>query len=167
MVDAGTTSRRPERTNIDEARLKLSRTAALQIRRHAETGYPEEICGGLLGRWAADGTVAVVRATPTANRRAEGRERRYLIGPDEVRDLERQADESGLQVVGYYHSHPDAPPTPSEFDREQAWPWYAYLIIAVSRGRAGEAKAWRLSDDRERFEAVDIGALREAGERHD
>ncbi len=90
------------------------------------------------------------------NERRDERGRRYLIGPDDVVALERQAARDGLRVVGYYHSHPDAPAIPSDYDREHAWPWYIYLIVSVRDGRATEARAWRLLGDRSGFEGVEI-----------
>ncbi|UCC71120.1 MAG: M67 family metallopeptidase [Gemmatimonadota bacterium] len=127
------------------------------IRKHVEAAYPEEAPGGLLGTVRDDTLVEVVDAVASANAREDERRRRYLIGPDDVLALERRASAAGLQVVGYYHSHPDAPARPSAFDREHAWPWYVYLIVGVVGGRALEARAWRLSDDREEFQALTIG----------
>ena len=121
------------------------------IRRHAEAGYPEEVCGGLLGSVAGNGSIEIVEASPIDNTREDERGRRYLIGPDDVLQLERRAEAAGSQVIGYYHSHPDAPAVPSEFDREHAWPWYTYLIVSVVDGEARDARSWRLADDRQRF----------------
>ncbi|UCC83275.1 MAG: M67 family metallopeptidase [Gemmatimonadota bacterium] len=138
------------------ARLVVSREVLALIRRHVEGIYPEEAPGGLLGTVHEETTVEVVEAVPSHNVRNEERRRRYLIGPDDVLALERRASEAGLQVVGYYHSHPDAPPLPSEFDREHAWPWYVYLIVSVVDGRMADARAWRLADDRDAFDAVEM-----------
>ena len=137
------------------ARLQLGPQLLAAMREHAEATYPEEACGGMLGRADSD-TVEVVEVVSLANVREVERRRRYLIGPDDVLALERRAEARGLQVVGYYHSHPDAPAEPSAFDREHAWPWYVYLIVSVAEGRAAEAKAWRLADDRGEYEAVQI-----------
>jgi proteasome lid subunit RPN8/RPN11 len=126
------------------------------IREHAEATYPEEACGGLLGRAGEDGTVQIVEAVTLANSRDEQRDRRYLIGPDDVLSLERRAAAAGLHVVGYFHSHPDAPAVPSGFDREHAWPWYIYMIVSVLGGSMTDARAWRLSGDRESFEGLTI-----------
>ena len=134
----------------ENARLVLGAESLARIREHLQASYPEEACGGLLGRVAGE-SVVVVEAVSLANVRKAERRRRYLIGPKDVLGLERRAEELGLQVVGYYHSHPDAPPVPSEFDREHAWPWYAYLIASVENGHLTGSRAWRLTDDRARF----------------
>jgi proteasome lid subunit RPN8/RPN11 len=122
-----------------------------EIRRHGAETYPEECCGGLLGE-RQDGTVRVRRVERVANRGTEMRARRYSIDPRDYLRLERLAGESGLTLVGIYHSHPDHPPVPSEFDREHALPYFHYLIVAVEAGRAGEIACWVLNEDRRSFE---------------
>ena len=88
------------------------------------------------------------------NRGTEQRSRRYTIDPRDYLRLERLADETGLTVVGIYHSHPDHPAVPSEFDREHALPYFHYLIVAVEAGRAGDFACWVLNEDRGSFERV-------------
>jgi proteasome lid subunit RPN8/RPN11 len=122
-----------------------------RIRRHGAETYPEECCGGLLGD-RRNGDVVVRRVEPVPNRGSEGRERRYTIDPKDYLALERRAAESGLSVVGIYHSHPDHSAVPSEFDRDHAWPHFHYLIVAVERGRAGDVACWVLKEDRKSFE---------------
>ncbi len=122
-----------------------------EIRRHGVETYPEECCGGLLGE-RKNGTVRVVRAERVANGRTEERSRRYTIDPRDYLRIERLADETGLTVVGIYHSHPDHPAVPSEFDREHALPYFHYLIVAVDAGRAGDFACWVLDEDRRTFE---------------
>ena len=121
------------------------------IRRHGAETYPEECCGGLLGE-RRDGAIRVLRAERVENRRAEQRSRRYTIDPLDYLRLERLAEQTGLTVVGIYHSHPDHPAVPSEFDREHALPNFHYLIVAVEGGRAGDFACWVLNEDREAFE---------------
>lgn len=132
-------------------RLTIGAETLRAIGEQAQTGYPEEVCGALLGEAQSDGTISVTAAVALNNSRADERRRRYLVGPDDVLALEKRAFAAGLSVVGYYHSHPDSPAVPSEFDREQGWPWYTYLIVSVAEARMSDARAWRLSDDRERF----------------
>jgi proteasome lid subunit RPN8/RPN11 len=110
------------------------------------------VCGFLLGeRDPAAGGFAVSALRPTDNRRADEARTRYLIDAESYRAAEREAAAQNLDIVGFYHSHPDAPARPSEFDREHAWPSAAYLIVAVTRAGAGEATGWLLADDRSRF----------------
>ena len=123
-----------------------------QIRRHGEETYPYECCGFLMGS-QDDGARLVSEIRRQANERRESRETRFLITPLEFREAERAARKAGLLMVGIYHSHPDSPARPSDYDRDHAWPWYSYLILSVSGGRAGEANAWELKDDRSGFES--------------
>jgi proteasome lid subunit RPN8/RPN11 len=74
--------------------------------------------------------------------------------PREFTRVEREADERGLTLLGFYHSHPDAPPRPSEFDREHAWPWFVYPIIGVQGGEPVEIRAWRLRDERDGYDEL-------------
>lgn len=132
----------------------LSASARNAMLRHALDAFPEECCGVLVG---ADGPRrAVARAVPAENRRTAERARRYLIDPVALRDVERAADAEGLQVIGFYHSHPDHPARPSGFDREHAWPWYSYLIVPVTSAGARAPRAWRLRDDRSGFDEQEI-----------
>lgn len=134
--------------------LGLAPDALAVIARHGAAAYPDECCGVLVG---VDGARrAVVRALPAENTRADERARRYLIDPEAIRTIERAAEAEGLHVIGFYHSHPDHPARPSDFDREHAWPWYSYVILPVAGGAAGTPRAWRLRDDRSAFEEQEI-----------
>jgi proteasome lid subunit RPN8/RPN11 len=125
--------------------LRLPDALADEIRRHGEAAYPAECCGALVGR--VDGAAKeVVRLAPAVNRRTDD-PHRYLIAPDDLRRLDREVRASGLEVVGYYHSHPDHPAAPSRFDADHAWPWYSYVIVRVDRGRGAELASWLLDDD--------------------
>ncbi|HEX2224373.1 MAG TPA: M67 family metallopeptidase [Thermoanaerobaculia bacterium] len=123
----------------------------LTISRHAAMSYPEECCGVLIGRSSADGTF-VERVLSVGNERQDSRHNRFLINPETVLAAHKEARALGLDIVGYYHSHPDHPAQPSEFDREHAWPGLSYLIVSVQGGKVAEARSWRLSDDRDRYE---------------
>ncbi|MGH7564290.1 MAG: M67 family metallopeptidase [Gemmatimonadota bacterium] len=141
-------------------RITLSPEHPSIIRRHAETGYPLEVCGFLLGRMdAAAGDFSVHKVRPAVNRRGDRSTRRYRIDPDDYRAAEHQAAELGCEVVGIYHSHPDAPARPSEYDREHAWPNSAYLILTVEAGGAGILTAWLLAEDRSGFDELDLEVL--------
>jgi proteasome lid subunit RPN8/RPN11 len=125
--------------------LRLSEAVVEQIRRQGELAYPTECCGVLAGR--AGEIKEVLRVVPLANRRTDD-PHRYLIDPDDLRRTTAELHPAQLEVVGYYHSHPDHPAAPSAFDTEHAWPWYSYVIVQVNRGRALELTAWVLADDR-------------------
>jgi proteasome lid subunit RPN8/RPN11 len=94
----------------------------------------------------------IAHVVPVENLREDSRHNRYVIPPERFLAAEREARSLGLDVVGFFHSHPDHPPEPSRYDREHAWPFYTYLIVSVREGRVVDAKAWRLAADRERFE---------------
>lgn len=139
----------------EDAQVLLPADVRERIRSHLEDAYPEEACGGLLGR-ALNGRTEVTAVAALENRESQDRARRYLIDPDAVLALQKRAEEQGLEVVGYYHSHPEAPAEPSAFDREAAWPWYVYLIVSLRDGRATEFGAWRLTEDRSGFRPLTI-----------
>jgi proteasome lid subunit RPN8/RPN11 len=126
--------------------LRLPGTLADDIRRHGEAAYPAECCGALVGLVRGDGK-EVVRLAPAVNRRTDD-PHRYLIAPDDLRRLESEVRAAGLEVVGYYHSHPDHPAAPSAFDADHAWPWYSYVIVRIDRGRGAGLTSWVLADDR-------------------
>ena len=116
------------------------------MREHAAAAYPHECCGFLLGE-RSDGRAIVSDLVRASNAREDSPRNRYLMPPEEFACVLRDADRKGLDVLGFYHSHPDAPARPSEYDREHAWPAYAYLVLAVAGGVAGEIGAFELSDD--------------------
>jgi proteasome lid subunit RPN8/RPN11 len=126
--------------------LRLPGSLAEEIRRHGEAAYPAECCGVLVGRADGDAKL-VVRLAPAVNRRTDD-PHRYLIAPDDLRRLEAGVRTEGLDILGYYHSHPDHPAAPSGFDADHAWPWYSYVIVRVERGRGADLASWRLDDDR-------------------
>ena len=126
--------------------LRLPESLAEDIRRHGETAYPAECCGALIGRVDGDAK-EVVRLAPAVNRRTDD-PHRYLIAPDDLRLLDVEVRAAGLEIVGYYHSHPDHPAMPSAFDADHAWPWYSYVIVRIDRGRGAELASWVLADDR-------------------
>jgi proteasome lid subunit RPN8/RPN11 len=129
-----------------------------EISRHGEVTYPEECCGILLGR-ETDGVRSIERLMPIDNQwDSVDRSERFLISSRDVLLAEREARRTGLDVLGFYHSHPDSPARPSEFDREHAWPWYTYLIISIEAGHAGQLNGWQLRDDRSGYETVSLSA---------
>jgi len=100
----------------------------------------------LIGR-SLDGATVVERLLSVGNERQDSRHNRYLISPETVLAAQKEARALGLDIVGYYHSHPDHPARPSDFDRENAWPWVSYLIVSVERRRVVDTRSWRLTED--------------------
>lgn len=91
------------------------------------------------------------------NAREDGaRHNRYLITPEDMLRGEREAEHRNLSIIGIFHSHPDHPSQPSEFDREYALPWYSYLITRIENGQALESRCWRLMEDRSGFDPEEI-----------
>jgi proteasome lid subunit RPN8/RPN11 len=125
--------------------LRLSEGTISEIRREGERAYPAECCGVLAGR---PGQIKeVLHFIPAMNRRTDD-PHRYLISPRDLQRAELDVRSTGLEVLGFYHSHPDHPAVPSAYDAEHAWPWYSYIIVRVDRGRAAEVSSWQLADDR-------------------
>jgi proteasome lid subunit RPN8/RPN11 len=120
---------------------RLSWTPALDqtIRRHGEETYPHECCGALIGRGDR-----VTAAVPLPNTTEEGPRRRFLVRPADYRMAETQAAALGGELLGFYHSHPDHPARPSQYDLDHAWPNFAYPIVSVASGRAGDLTVWWL-----------------------
>ncbi len=121
------------------------------IHAHGEAAYPDEGAGLLLGNDTDDGRQVKTIVPLTNPREDDSRHNRYLITPQDLLEGENQATRLGLDVIGIFHSHPDHPNRPSEFDREWALPWFSYLITSVQQGRAIESRSWRLAEDRSQF----------------
>lgn len=131
--------------------LKIDPTLLQAIHQNGETAYPEEGAGLLLGR--ADGELReVISIVVLPNEREDGaRHNRFLIPPQAMLRGEQEAIRQGLDVIGIFHSHPDSPNRPSEFDREWALPWYSYIITTVQNGRAIHSRSWRLVEDHTQY----------------
>jgi proteasome lid subunit RPN8/RPN11 len=126
-----------------------------RILEHARAGYPYEVCGVLLGRLgSAPARIEAVREVE--NRERESPRTRYVIAPEDLLQVDRQARQHGLEVLGYYHSHPDHPARPSETDRrlaaESLSDGVLHMVVSVHGGRTTEAQAWVFRDARKQFE---------------
>ena len=123
-----------------------------EIREHGERDYPFECCGLLIGRFS-DGKKTVAETYPISNAREEEAKRnRFLIRPEELLRGEKLARQKGLDVVGFYHSHPDDKARPSQYDLDHAWPTYSYIIASILQGQAVDVQSWEMTDDRSSFE---------------
>ncbi|HEY2352276.1 MAG TPA: M67 family metallopeptidase [Candidatus Acidoferrum sp.] len=143
------------------AQLKMSSELADSIRQHGAEAYPHECCGALLGRDTEVADRRVYREIhavhPLINRREDSPQNRFSVTSQDVLEAEKDARDRGLEVVGWYHSHPDHPACPSQYDRDHAWPWYSYIIVSVANKVPEEMTSWRLADDRTDFECEEIG----------
>jgi proteasome lid subunit RPN8/RPN11 len=123
-----------------------------QMNTHVENAYPEEGAGFLIGR---DGEVKEILAL--SNAREDGaRHNRFLFTPEDYLHAELRADDLGLSLIGVFHSHPDCPNVPSEYDREWAQPFFSYIITRVDEGKAVNLRSWKLVEDRSKYEEEKI-----------
>jgi len=127
--------------------LQLETPAERAIRAHGRETYPHECCGALIGRHGV-----VREAFALANATEEGPRRRFLVRPADYRAAESRAASAGLDLLGFYHSHPDHPAVPSQYDLDHAWPSFHYVIVAVAGGVDGALRSWRLRPDRSQFD---------------
>jgi proteasome lid subunit RPN8/RPN11 len=136
--------------------LTLSKDVLRQIYAHGEASYPDEGAGFLLGSDDGDQRyITQIFITENA-REDEARHNRYLVTPKEYLQAEIAAETLGLSLIGVFHSHPDHPNRPSEFDREWAQPFFSYIITSVNEGQAIESRSWRLAEERSKFEEEEI-----------
>lgn len=133
------------------APLKIRDELRRRIHSHGVETYPHECCGALLGL-DGENSREVLELLPLANRRDDSPRNRFEVTADDVRLAEKTARGQRLDLIGWYHSHPDAPARPSEYDRDHAWPWYSYIIVSVQKGEPGDTTSWRLRDDRSAFD---------------
>ena len=122
-----------------------------KIHEHGAEAYPEEGAGLLLGLDGKEGRQVTEILPLTNSREDQARHNRYLITAKDMLAGEKEAMRLGVDVIGVFHSHPDHPNQPSEFDRDWALPWYSYMITSVHQGTAVESRSWRLSEDRQSF----------------
>ena len=122
------------------------------IRQHGAETYPHECCGALYG---SNGSVTDTFALPNVTE--EGPRRRFRISDKDYLKTERRASESGAELLGFYHSHPDHPARPSQYDLDHAFPTFSYIIVSVRDGKPEDMTSWRLRDDRSAFDPEDLG----------
>lgn len=138
--------------------MKIILKAVLQTRIHKQlqATYPNEGGGFLIGR-VDDGTVHIEDVIPVENTYAADEQyHRYAMTPQDWAALEDTAEQRGLALVGYFHSHPDAPAVPSDFDRDHALPNFTYIIVSVAGGDPADTRAWQLRQDRSKFDSVSL-----------
>jgi len=131
------------------------------IEREGTTAYPNECCGIIYGRDVIDAGVVrrrvVERIEPVKNEFESGEQyHRFLITPQTLMKAEKTASEQGLLVLGFYHSHPDHPARPSQYDLEHAWPFYSYVIVAIEKREPGAMTCWVLDEQANQFRQQQI-----------
>ena len=127
--------------------LKITTNILDEISKHVEAAYPEEGAGFLIG---VDREVQQILSLPNA-REDEARHNRFLFTPEDYLKAELTADRLGLSLIGVFHSHPDCPNIPSEYDREWAQPFFSYIITRVDEGKPVSHRSWRLVEDRSKY----------------
>jgi len=139
--------------------LRIVHDQLARLHAHAEEGYPHEVCGILAGSRA---TWEVTEVVALVNERADSAHNRYKVSGLTLMRAEQALEARGLEVVGYYHSHPDHTSQYSEFDRDHALPNMSYPIVSVQQGAVAETQSWRLRDDRSAMDAEDLEILQGA-----
>jgi proteasome lid subunit RPN8/RPN11 len=142
-----------------EQRVHLEACAKDSMALHAEGGYPNEICGVLLGR-EIDGKRVIMNTMPVENTfDADEQYHRFLITPNAMFTAEKLARRDRMDVLGVYHSHPNAPAHPSLYDAEHAaWTSWTYVILSVQGGKVVDVRGWQLQDDRAGFDEIELGS---------
>jgi proteasome lid subunit RPN8/RPN11 len=136
----------------EEVMLVVPERLIAQMNAHVEKAYPEEGAGFLIGE---AGEVKEILAL--SNSREDGaRHNRFLFTPEDYLQAELKAESLGLSLIGVFHSHPDSPNVPSEYDREWAQPFFSYIITRVDDGKAVSSRSWRLAEDRSGYEEEEV-----------
>ena len=135
--------------------LRLAVGADARIRALAARAYPDEGCGVLVGRFDG-GTADVVEATSGTNLNTDRSRDRYLLDPADIVRADRDARDRGLDVLGFWHSHPDHPARPSQFDTDHAWLDYVYVIVNTTAKGAGDLNGFSLAAEGGPFDQVQL-----------
>jgi len=137
--------------------ITLDKKTIQDIFRHGEAEYPHECCGFLLGKLLPDRLKKIEEHVPISNAREDtARHNRFRITPEDFMRCELRARKSQLDILGIYHSHPDHPASPSDYDLEHAFPIYSYVIVSIANGKAENLASWELDDDRSKFNSERI-----------
>jgi len=137
--------------------LKLFSEHEKIIRAEGENAYPNECCGILIGEIDDKGVKTVKYMEAIHNAREDSEQyHRFLIMPEDMMQAEQTARKRKQDVIGFYHSHPDHPAIPSDYDKEHALPFYSYIIVSVMQGKSKELTSWELTSDRKNFESEKI-----------
>jgi proteasome lid subunit RPN8/RPN11 len=138
--------------------LHLPADFARQIEAEGGVAYPNECCGVIYGRDDHKQNKRIVERIAKVDNAFDAAEQfhRFSITPRQLMQAEKDAAAEGRMVLGFYHSHPDCPARPSEYDREHAWPFYSYVIVSIAKGSAVDMTSWLLDEATETFSRQDI-----------
>jgi len=130
-----------------------------EIISHSKETYPYEACGVLVGKQGSGTTKEVLKVYRVENINKERTRDRYEIDPKDLLRIEKEVSSLGLEVLGFYHSHPDHPDRPSNFDMERAWPLYSYLIVSVFNGSDTTVRSWTFEEEGKPFREEGINTV--------
>jgi len=148
---------------VSPAPISISSEILRQIEQEGVAAYPQECCGILFGQDANPrGARSVDRIEPVPNVFDESeRFHRFSISPQQLMRAEKSAAERDQLVLGFYHSHPDHPARPSEYDRAHAWPFYSYVIVSIQNREPADLTSWVLSEETQSFVRQDVIEINE------
>jgi proteasome lid subunit RPN8/RPN11 len=129
-----------------------------EIKAHGEETYPYECGGMLIGTFQDNDLRTVHEIFPLENSSVEDQTVRILISPKDVLKAERYARSQKLEVIGYYHSHPEDTAIPSQYDLDHALPVWSYIIVSVIGGKSADIRSWVMENDRSKFNEEEVGA---------
>ena len=138
--------------------IRIGKKLLTQIKENGERTYNAECCGAIFGK-PENGSVNIIELLEFNNEHSDNMERRYLISPKQYMQSERTASEKKLDLLGFYHSHPDHPAKPSQFDTDHAFPNFIYMIVSVQKGKAEDLTSWKLLEDRTGFEELEMNII--------
>ena len=140
--------------------IRLNEKHIAEIKSHGESTYPNECGGMLIGRFEDGGAKTIVETFPLENSSEENQRNRVLLLPKDVLRAEKYARENKLDVIGYYHSHPDDRAVPSQYDLDHALPVWSYIIVSVLEGKAVDVRSWEMENDRSKFNEEEFEEVR-------
>ena len=136
---------------LTELMLRIPKAVLNEIHAHMEETYPHECCGLIVGR--GDSQVRVAETSRRCgNLNTERAVDRYELDPKDMLAVQHEFDGGPFDIIGIYHSHPDHPSQPSQFDTDHAWPGWSYMIASVNKGTVGSVQSWALNESEHRFD---------------
>ena len=136
--------------------IEITQTQLANIRHHGKSQFPYECCGFLLGTFK-NNSKQVQKLLPVDNAAAkQDSHHRFLITAQMYVNAEKHATRQQMNILGYYHSHPNSTAHPSNYDLTHAWIWYSYLIVSIIGGKSVDILSWTLRGDRSAFDQENI-----------